>query len=168
MSKRKVTSGESVGAVFIDFFKGCDVDTIRERMREFRELPQLDRNHVMFKRLIRRFRAMRHQKHYNQNDWLYRGSCGAVGCIGGHIALICGLSPDLSHMVDVGSLAQSALGIDDGTAIDLFSAGGRGWPSEYKARLDEARKGLSGEKPTMVAADLLQAILDGDVDLGYD
>lgn len=128
-------------------------------------------NQQLLRAVATKLRRLRHEEHYDQSEALIKTGCGIVGCIAGWTVM---LTPGVKVKFDdegartvtyggrevrgsIPGFAQRRLGIGDGMAGWLFSGGARlWWPAEFSTR-------LLRERPSRVAADLLDAIADGKV-----
>lgn len=132
-------------------------------------------NRELLRKVARKLRGLRHEEHYDQSEVINQTSCGTAACIGGWAVI---LAPGVKFKVDerygittlkhggkeVGhilSFARRQLGITPRMAGWLFSGGPTAaWPYKYAVRLQQE------ERPSRVAADLLDAIADGKVKPG--
>lgn len=137
-------------------------------------------NRELIRKVAARLRNLRHEAHYNQMDWVRKTECGTTACIAGWACLEMGLSP--KAMVDlvtdwrlnavigeespVSLAARNLLGLSEEQAHALFSDNpDRVWPESYGDRFDDAVYGECKERPSRVAADLLEAVAAGKVKL---
>jgi hypothetical protein len=143
-------------------------------------------NKPLLRRLARKLRRLRHEEHYDQTEILNKTSCGTVACVAGHAVLAagyklrlerlepCGITdcricatvkpdvvcvdPKTGKEVDVLTHAQRALGLTGREAERLFDGGVVGaWPDAYADRWK-----AGNERPSRIAADLLDAVADTD------
>jgi len=129
-------------------------------------------NKAMFKKVITRLRRLRHEKHYDQDTWAEKTKCGTAACIAGHVVMLSNeykavLAEDnyydcytrdgkLSSFFTAG---KRLLGLTDRQSGIVFDSA-VWWPEEYSNRW------LSGrERQSRVAADFLEAIMNGEVKL---
>lgn len=136
-------------------------------------------NKPLLRKLALKLRRLRHEEHYDQGVWARTTRCGTAACIAGHAAALAGWSlrpipkdedptpQDACVMggreVPVMRVASALTGIRDDHW--LFSdAPGDDWPAPFDMRWRYAEtSGL--ERPSRIAADLLDAIADGKVTL---
>lgn len=141
------------------------------KLQEFIQKHKKERK-TLNKRLMlevaRRLRNLKHEEHYNQATWVAGTICGTTCCIAGHTLLAAGLTPKQLMRVDDGDgtpdLARRLLGLTDAQADRLFSADTSEWPEEYAARFMNTSP-WGDERPSRVAADLLEAIAQGRVEI---
>lgn len=127
-------------------------------------------NVKLLREVALKLRRMRHSKHYNQEVWCEKNSCGTAACVAGWVLLMKGVDPKTIPygMTDrPGKLAARVLGLPRTSpgyegrrvVLNLFdSIPAYRWPEPYAERWLQ-----SGEKKTKIAADLLEAIADGRV-----
>lgn len=137
-------------------------------------------NKPLLRRLARKLRRLRHEEHYAQEVTAVKTSCGTAACIAGHtvdelkyrlvfeprlqhdrgdLALDECLHPMTGKPVSVIEAARKELGLSQDAACALFSAyPTESWPEVYASRL--ARRDDTKERPSRIAADLLDAIAD--------
>jgi len=141
--------------------------------------PRKRLNKALLKQVAARLRNLKHEAHYDQGEWAEKNECGTACCIAGWTLIEAGLSQrqlvtinegdktwneknaplrDQHFESAVAGLAQNLLGLGSDQAYQLFSGGGRGWPDGYDDRYDAAVNGESNERPSQVAASLLDAI----------
>lgn len=128
-------------------------------------------NRPLLRAVAKKLRGLRHEEHYDQNKVMVKTQCGTAACIGGWAATLApGVKVDWpfgSHVLTYKGrtvkestlvFARRQLGISNQMARWLFSGGPTlAWPDAYAQRL------TGGERPSRVAADLLDAIADGKV-----
>lgn len=143
-------------------------------------------NKLLLRKVATKLRRLRHEEHYNQGTFGEKTPCGTTACIAGHVAIVAGarlvwtqreygnpgaMECRLGSDVDtIASFAQTALGLLPSQAMKLFEASGARWPQPYQDRfwnaLDSLEDGRTPtERPSRIAADLLDAIADGKVAL---
>ncbi len=139
--------------------------------------------------LAKKMRRLRHEEHYDQGTWVQQTECGTACCLAGHAAMLGGSRPltkrdrkKLGHEGDglmktpdaqyewVQELGGQFLGIDEESWLFTYQPDAEGrypakWPAEYALRWRAALRGESDERPSRIAADLLDAIADGEVSL---
>jgi hypothetical protein len=147
-------------------------------------------NKPLLRRLARKLRRLRHEEHFNQSTWAQVGLCGTAACIAGHAVIEAGWrpvedpdEPEMGYLThcrkgngrieDIEGAAARLLGLPspddrdcwgDDEIYDLFSGdAGHQWPKPYADRW--LNKTETGERPSRIAADLLDAIADGKVSL---
>jgi len=140
-------------------------------------------NIEMMKKLELKLRRLRHEEHYNQTTWAGRTACGTAACLAGHAVLmvpkvklvfengdehthICRV-PE-GHTVTIDTFASELLGLRYEEANVLFTDSPElFWPDEFRERWKNRATGKDseGEKPSRIAADLLRAVVEGEVDL---
>lgn len=137
-------------------------------------------NKALLRRLARKLRRLRHEEHYDQGKWFSRTDCGSAACIAGHAGLMCGWRPSGTRQgtygiewwskgrrKDVHASAMGALvfGLPD-TSWRLFGPNPEAdWPEPYRSRWASANPdGPHNQRPSRVAADLLDALADGKVE----
>jgi hypothetical protein len=128
-------------------------------------------NRPLLRAVAKKLRGLRHEGHYDQTEVMVKTDCGTAACIGGWAAKLApGVKVDWpfgkynltykGRTVKESTLvfARRRLGINKRLASWLFSGGATlAWPDAYAQRL------AGGERPSRVAADLLDAIADGKV-----
>jgi hypothetical protein len=137
-------------------------------------------NKPLLRRLARKLRRLRHEEHFDQSIWGSKTACGTAACIAGHAVLMAGWrlrsSEDDPTYLDlcvkkngttdsVEDAAARLLGVSaEDYAYDLFSGDpALSWPPPYAERWID--RDSTGERPSRIAADLLDAIADGRVEL---
>lgn len=135
--------------------------------------------------LAKKMRRLRHEEHYDQGLYVEKTACGTVACLAGHAALMAGWKPfkdsegnvcdyamkgPEGKMKDIATIAKQHLGINTRKAIRLFTPNPEDdeytrWPEEFAARWEAAVFSDSDERPSRIAADLLDAIAAGKVKL---
>lgn len=141
------------------------------------------------KALAKKLRRLRHEEHYNQSRFVQQTACGTACCIAGHAALLAGYKPlgsgsnydpqtDMQKAGDVefvADVAERFLGLTGYQAGILFTGDPAGkrevhnisWPEEFAIRWQKAHRGpkVKRERPSRIAADLLESIASGKVRL---
>jgi hypothetical protein len=138
----------------------------------------------MLRKLARRLRRLRHQEHYDQRVVAARSACGTRACLAGHAVMMV----DRKLPLDRDSWSESEQPWDDVKILDrarvilgltyvqadrLFTArpgyGEDCWPPEFAERwcaTAQVPKPKHKERwPSRIAADLLDALADGKVEL---
>lgn len=136
------------------------------------------------KRLERRMRRIRHEEHYSQYVYMARTSCGTAACLAGQTVLLEGARPKFDlfsrnrtdycvlpgaqRPEDIAAKAREILGLDLRQSTVLFAGSPvDNWPKEFAERWGAATRHVvkqrSGERPSRIAADLLKAIISGEV-----
>lgn len=137
-------------------------------------------NKALLRRLARKLRRLRHEEHYDQSSWHIKTQCGTAACIAGHAVIEAGYrilpaddpfdiplcSIEGGPPVPIDEAAQELLGLDHLLSPDLFSEVPMwDWPEEFAERWKRADpKGPAPQRPSRVAADLLDALADGKVE----
>ena len=137
-------------------------------------------NKALLRRLARKLRRLRHEEHYDQRHWAASNACGTAACIAGHALIECGWKPRLyfdtwerktiamefvkdGKEADAEVQAEKLLGLPENSG--LFHPNGSEWPDEFRERFQEAiPDGPAKQRPSRVAADLLDALADGKVE----
>jgi len=89
--------------------------------------------------------------------------CGTRCCIAGHALKANGvIVENMNDWDSIHTKAKNILGLDEYQAKRLFDGGAAGWPQEYWQRFHDAE--VTSEQAE-VAADLLDAIADGKVEI---
>lgn len=129
--------------------------------------PRKTRNRKLLLATAKRLRALKHEEHYNQGIWATETSCGTAGCIAYHVVMSAGCPSHgaLNLPFGVKKTARVLLGLAPAEIETLFSDDGRNWPSAFGKRFDDTVCGRSIERPSRVAADLLEALAKGRVKL---
>jgi hypothetical protein len=134
-------------------------------------------NREALRKLARKLRGLRHEEHYSQGSWCNKTACGTAACIAGHLAIQAGLSPRVAHEVSghIAHVANRLLGPVNTSR--LFFAWPEipfgildtdpAWPAPFSDRWRAAKWNM-GERPSRIAADLLDAIADGKVKIEPD
>lgn len=143
--------------------------TVEEAIKKSK--PRKTLNKALLKKVAMRLRRLRHEEHYDQSVWGRRTSCGTAACIAGWTALEVGVSASDLCEGNGGKgnwaaekLATLRLGLPDRWAYYLFHPTPTVmWPRLFRSRLLEPK-----DRPSRVAADLLDAIADGTTVLGED
>lgn len=135
--------------------------------------------------LAARLRALPDAEFDMANWWAQSDDgCGTVACLAGHAALMAGATvPKCAdsfcgsgssfiyhkHRVNAPAFAQKVLGLSNAQAAALFHSGLDGWPVEYRQRYKCAHprmtQPVSGESTRIIAAELLEALARGEVQL---
>lgn len=125
--------------------------------------------------LAKKLRRLRHEEHYNQRVWATKTACGTAACVAGHAAVMAGwkLLPQPRHDQsgtccvkgkDEGAVevvGAEVLGLD--WPCNLFSEDpATSWPEPFRSRWKKRER--SGERPSRIAADYLEAIANGEVE----
>lgn len=143
----------------------------------------------MLKKLERHMRRIRHEEHYDQGTWGTKTACGTAACLAGHAVLMLPKArliydnptwPNSAERVryqqengtmvseSIEPVAARTLGLDYDEADVLFDGDpGQRWPKEFADRFVAAANDKT-ERPSRVAADLLKAVIEGEVDLVAD
>lgn len=131
-------------------------------------------NKPLLRRLARKLRRLRHEEHYEQRAWVAKTDCGTSACIGGMAAAEAGWKLLFGEGYgycrkdgkrrSIRRIASKMLGLAANTR--LLSAYPTGsWPFEYAYRYEAADPtGPAKQRPSRVAADLLDALADGTVE----
>lgn len=100
---------------------------------------------------------------YDQAHYRNFTACGTTCCIAGHAQI---LSRGRFNLGDVADDARAWLGLGQEQSWVLFSgAPFDEWPEDYATRYTLAVEKESAEHPAFVAADLLDSLADGKVEL---
>jgi hypothetical protein len=144
-------------------------------------------NRALLRKVAAKLRGLRHEKHYDQSTYGQSNDCGTAACIAGWTVLLSGyrlplpktaaeaadvyaicIGPD-GKRLKIHTVARGLLGLTANQAANLFDGGACSWPAEYSERFDDALYPVKGEtpkeRPSRIAADLLDAIADGKVSL---
>lgn len=147
-------------------------------MRERKSL-----NKPLLRKLALKLRRLRHEEHYDQGKWINQTKCGTAACIAGWTVLESGLKPaPPEDKWKIGLLrvescligtkkfliettAAKLLGLKEHESDVLFSDDpSYMWPAAFGDRWAAAQETQS-ERPSRIAADLLDALADGKVTL---
>lgn len=137
--------------------------------------PRKRKNKQLLLAIAKRLRSLKHEEHYDQDIWIKQTDCGTACCIAGWTVIEAGLTPkqavrldrgisvDGNDYLDVEDVARDLLGLKFSEGLNLFEMRGMGWPPPFAERFANAVHGRSEERPSRVAADLLEAIARGKV-----
>jgi hypothetical protein len=134
-------------------------------------------------------RRLRHEEHYSQMVFGARTACGTTECLAGHAVLISGYRlkfkenyegegtddcikvgagrrPSDDRIERIADVAERLLGLTERQSDVLFGGSpADSWPGEFSRRWWQVRVGASDERRSRIAADFLDAIADGKVEL---
>lgn len=134
-------------------------------------------NKPLLRKLALKLRRLRHEEHYDQGAWIDKTQCGTAACLAGHVALLSGWKPIFldgwNEAIQckqgrregfISEVAAEALGIPRGHWL-FSSEPHEFWPDAYADRWRAVVFNSGKERPSRIAADLLDAIADGKVTL---
>lgn len=127
-------------------------------------------NVALLRRLARKLRRLRHEKHYDQELTFQKTVCGTAACVAGHTLLECGYrygnrglrlpNGAVDSSCDWLSFARKALRLSCNVADRLFSPCPEDdWPEPFRSRWLAAMDNGT-ERPSRIAADYLDHLAD--------
>lgn len=116
-------------------------------------------NKVLIRQVAQKLRRLRHEEHYNQAVVIAKTECGTAACIAGHTLI------EIEKRNGASGDAAEALGLTVRKAARLFCpdpdfCAAHRWPKAFAERWAGNK-----ERRSRIAADLLDAIADGKVEL---
>jgi hypothetical protein len=124
-------------------------------------------NKDLLLREAKSLRRLRHEEHYRQSTFFTKTVCGTACCIAGRILLHQGMRPaELLVLIKDGQslsdMVGGLVGLTGDEADVLFSGSpGTDWPDPFGYRWRNI--GETGERPSKIAADFLEAIAQGKI-----